>query len=168
MIIHQFYRYVYLYLERDYEKAVDITSSLVEHFPGHPFFMYLHAEVLVKLERYSDYQSIQSNLQKFISDGPLNQRQECQDKFLYIESLRHFQLGSYELAISSASDVIDGYDNEFKWILGYAHFIRGKSLDVLGKREQAVSDYQKAENLLDRYPEQLEAQALISHPFSVE
>ena len=160
--------HAYLYLERDLQRAVGVTSSLATNFPGHPFFMYLHAETLVKLERYTEYQSIQPRLKRFISGGPVNQRQECRDKFNYIEALRHFQLGSYEKAIISASDVIDGYDNEFKWILGYAHFIRGKSLDIIGKREQAVSDYKNAEGYLERYPEQLEALSLIERPFSAE
>lgn len=160
--------HAYLYLEKDYKKALIITSTLVKKFPGHPFFAFLHAETLVKLERYAEYDAIDAHLQSFISHGPPNQRQECKDKLLYIESLRYFQLGSYDLAIKHATDVIEGYENEFKWILGYAHFIRGKSLDVLAKREQAVSDYRKAEGYLDRYPEQLEAQAFIDHPFSVE
>lgn len=160
--------HAYLYLERDFQSAVDVTSSLAKNFPGHPFFMYLHAEALVKLERYVEYQSLLPVLQEFISDGPINQRQECKDKFNYIESLRHFQMGSYDKAVVSASDVIDGYDNEFKWILGYAHFIRGKSFDVLGERERAISDYKNAEGYLDRYPEQLEALNYVTRPFSVE
>ena len=157
--------HIYLYIERDYSRALYTTSSLVKNFPEHPFFSYLHAETLVRLGMYSEFNSIKGRLETFISDGPINQRIECQDKFNYIESLIHFQFNRYKLAAEKSSEVIDGYDNEFKWILGYAYFIRAKSRDALGKRKLAISDYQMAIKYLDRYPEQIEASQYIKNPF---
>ena len=52
------------------------------------------------------------------------------NKYLHLNALRSFQEEKYDLAIKFSSEVIDNYDTEFKWVLGYAHLIRGKSLEL--------------------------------------
>ena len=47
--------YIYLYIERDYVKAYNVSNSLTQSFPGHPFFLYLEAESLIKLKDYEEY-----------------------------------------------------------------------------------------------------------------
>ena len=158
--------YVYLYIERDYEKAIEVSSSIAEQFPGHPFFAYLKAESLVRLERYDEFSSYSSTLEGFYTKGPKNQRIECRDKHLYLKALRAFQEKNYSDAITLSSEVIDGYEVEFKWILGYAHFIRGKSIEIQGDRKRALPDYRKAMECLPRYPEYQEAKELIDTPIS--
>ena len=51
-------------------------------------------------------------------------------------------------------------------ILGYAHFIRGKSIEILGDRNRAISDYKNAVKYLSHYPEYDEAKELIQNPIS--
>ena len=79
-----------------------------------------------------------------------------------------FQEGDYSDAIKHAGDVIDGYETEFKWVLGYAHLIRGKSLEHLGKRRDAIVDYRSASKYLENYPEKEEAKYLIHSPIDEE
>ena len=55
------------------------------------------------------------------------------------------------------------YPIEFKWVLGYAHFIKGKSLELMGEREEAINDYELSLLYLEHYPEYQEAEALISN-----
>jgi tetratricopeptide (TPR) repeat protein len=130
-------------------------------FPGHPFFLYLEAESLIKLREYEKFDQIESVLVEFYKEGPKNQRFECYDKYLYLNALRSFQEKKYDLAIKFSSEVIDNYDTEFKWVLGYAHLIRGKSLELTGNRSIAITDYRYAVRYLDNYPDKDDAQALI-------
>ena len=73
--------YIYLYIERDYTKALEVSSSIANQFPGHPF-------------------------------------------------------------------------------------IRGKSIEILGNRNNAINDYKKAVEYLTQYPEYYEAKELLQTPIS--
>ena len=157
--------YIYLYIERDYSKALEISSSIADNFPGHPFFAYLKAEALVRLERYEQFESYEKTLESFYLLGPENQRVECKAKHLYLKALIAYQQGRYEDAINFCNQVINGYRVEFKWILGYAHLIRGKSAELVSGRSRIVlSDYKEASNHLTHYPEYQEAKHLMRHP----
>jgi len=153
--------YIYLYIERDYEKAYKNSHSLTQSFPGHPFFLYLEAESLIKLKEYRKFDELNSDLVRFYEEGPLNQKLECYDKYLYLNALRSFQEERYELSIKFSTEVIENYDVEFKWVLGYAYLIRGKSLELTGQRSAAIDDYRSAVRYLDNYPDKDDAQRLI-------
>ena len=160
--------YAYLYMERDYQKALQVSSSIADQFPGHPFFAYLKAESLVRLRMYDQFLSYSPALEHFYKTGPQNQRIECEDKHLYLKALVAFQEKKYASAINLCNQVIDGYEVEFKWTLGYAHFIRGKSLELTGHRDSALFDYKKTMEHLEHYPEYQEAKNLLTAPISEE
>ncbi|MAV89060.1 MAG: hypothetical protein CBD21_00745 [bacterium TMED161] len=158
--------YIYLYIEKDYKKALELSSSIANKFPGHPYFAYLKAEALVRLEKYQDFEKYEKDLQYFYLHGPKNQKIECYDKYLYLKALIAFQNDKYSESEKLCSQIIEGYEVEFKWILGFAHFIRGKSIEVLGDRNRAISDYKNAVKYLTQYPEYDEAKELIQSPIS--
>jgi tetratricopeptide (TPR) repeat protein len=160
--------YVYLYMERDYQRALQVSSSIADQFPGHPFFAYLKAESLVRLRMYDQFISYGPALERFYKTGPQNQRTECEDKHLYLKALMAFQEEEYGRVINLSNQVIDGYEVEFKWTLGYAHFIRGKSLELTGHRDSALFDYKKTMEHLEHYPEYQEAKNLLRAPISEE
>ena len=159
--------YIYLYVEKDYHKALKHSHSLSEEFPGHPFFAYLEAESLLRLERYDDFTLMNRRLMRFYENGSKNQRTECYDKYLYLNALRSYQKEEYYSAIEYSTKVINDYNTEFEWILGYAHLIRGKSYEMLSDRAAAVIDYQNAVKYLDNWPDKEEAENLIHTPISV-
>lgn len=158
--------YIYLYIEKDYKKALELSSSIANKFPGHPYFAYLKAEALVRLEKYQDFEKYEKDLQYFYLHGPKNQKIECYDKYLYLKALIAFQNDKYSESEKLCSQIIEGYEVEFKWILGFAHFIRGKSIEILGDRNRAISDYKNAVKYLTQYPEYDEAKELIQSPIS--
>ena len=158
--------YIYLYIEKDYEKSLEHSHSLTERFPGHPFFAYLKAESLVRLKKYDEFKAIDQKLVAFYEQGPKNQRSECYDKYFYLNALYSYQEKEYQLAVKFSSDVIDSYDTEFQWVLGYAHLIRGKSHEMLGDRSLAITDYRDAIKYLDNWPDKDEAQTLMLVPIS--
>ena len=158
--------YIYLYAEKDFSKALKHSSTLSNEFPGHPFFAYLEAESLVRLERYEDFNLKNRKLIRFYQEGPVNQRSECYDKYLYLKALRFYQKENYDRAIIYCNEVISEYDTEFQWILGYVHLIKGKSHEMLGDRSTAIYDYQMAAKYLNNWPDQEYAQELIRRPLS--
>ena len=158
--------YIYLYIERDYKKALEVSSSIANQFQGHPYFAYLRAEALVRLEKYQDFENYEKDLQHFYLHGPKNQKIECYDKYLYLKALIAFQNKKYSESEKLCSQIIEGYEVEFKWILGFAHLIRGKSIEILGDRNRAISDYKNAVKYLSHYPEHDEAKELIQNPIS--
>tara|TARA_Y100001978_G_scaffold31961_1_gene27664 strand:+ start:7253 stop:8386 length:1134 start_codon:yes stop_codon:yes gene_type:complete len=158
--------YIYLYIECDYKKALAVSSSIANQFPGHPYFAFLKAEALVKLEKYQDFENYEKDLQHFYLYGPKNQKIECYDKYLYLKALIAFQNNEYSESEKLCSQIIEGYEVEFKWILGFAHFIRGKSIEILGDRNRAIPDYKNAIKYLTHYPEYDEAKELIQTPIS--
>ena len=158
--------YIYLYIERDYTKALEVSSSIANQFPGHPFFAYLKGEALVRLERYDDFEKFEKELQRFYLYGPKNQKIECYDKYMYLKALIAFQNNKFSESEKLCSQIIESYQLEFKWILGFAHFIRGKSVEILGNRNKAINDYKKAVEYLTQYPEYYEAKELLQTPIS--
>jgi tetratricopeptide (TPR) repeat protein len=156
--------YVYLYIERDYTKALEVSSIIADRFPNHPFFAYLKAEALVRLKRYDEFYSYESDLETFYLQGPENQKIECKTKHLYLKALLAYQEGRYADAVKLCDQVIQDYQVEFKWILGYAHLIRGKSIELISGRSPIVLiDYQEASIHLTHYPEYDEAKYLMKH-----
>ena len=107
-----------------------------------------------------------TTLQLFYNTGPKNQRLECYNKYLYLGALRAYQKKSFDYSIHLTTEIIHDYDLEFNWVLGYAHFIRGKSLEMVGRRSDAIHDYKNAVKYLENYPEQKEAGLLIFNPIS--
>jgi len=157
--------YAYLYLEKNYDEALKWVEPLVLQFPGHPFFAFLKGEALAKSGRWHELEAIMPTLEKFTETELFLPRNECQIKLTYIRALKAFDQGQYADVISMTGWIIDNYYMEFDWLLGFAHILRGKSYDILGKRKLALEDYRITAQLENRYPEVNEARALLKEPY---
>ncbi|HSR53650.1 MAG TPA: M1 family aminopeptidase [Acidobacteriota bacterium] len=88
-------------------------------------------------------------------------------------SLVHYRLGevyfrqqSYNLAANSFRDALNG-DLQPDWVETWTHIYLGKIFDVLGQRQRALAEYQKAVNSgVDYNGAQAEAQKYIKSPYS--
>ena len=54
---------------------------------------------------------------------------------------------------------------EFDWLLYFCYLLRGKSNDILNKRQLAIADYKKVLNIGSHYPEYKEAKLLLNVPY---
>ena len=153
--------YAYLHVERDYIKAEEVISPLVENFPGHPYFSFLKGELLAKSEKWEELDDFMPKLEAFTISGPFLQQNECQLKLAYIHALKAFHHGNYSLSIEKCDWIISNYHMEFDWLKGFAHLLRGQSYDILDKRYLAVDDYKKVLKMDDYYPEVEEARKKI-------
>lgn len=88
-------------------------------------------------------------------------------------SLAHFRLGetffqqhSYSNAANSMKDCLNG-DLKPEWVETWAHIYLGKVYDILGSRQRAKAEYQKAKNSkIDYNGAQAEAQKYLDEPYT--
>ena len=149
--------YAYLHIERDYLKAEEVISPLVDQFPGHPYFAFLKGESLAKTKKWEALDELLPELREFASKGPFLQQNECQLKLAYVEGLKSYHRKDYSTAISKCNWILKNYHMEFDWLKGFAYFLRAQSFEDLGKMELAVKDYREVIKMDSYYPEVGEA-----------
>ena len=153
--------YIYLYLERDYHNALRTITPLVEQFPGHPFFAFLKAETLAKLNRWEELELMWPTLEQFTRKGNYLQKNECKLKLKYIESIHLFNSNKNKEVIEKTDWIINNYHMEFDWLLGLTYMIRGKTYDKLGMTDLAKKEYKMIIKLNNYFPEVEEAKKII-------
>ena len=157
--------YIFLYFEKDYEKSLEMISPLVNEFPRHPFFHFLKAESLGRMGRWSKVKDMRPKLEKFTMEGPFLLRNECELKLKHLDALFYFQNSDYKKVIEISNWIIDNYEMEFDWLLGFAYLLRGKSFDLLDQRGKALDDYRRVVSLDNKFPQINEAKILLISPF---
>ena len=66
------------------------------------------------------------------------------------------------------SCIQSNYDIEFVCLKRFANLLKGKSYDLLGKRDLAIQDYKEVLKMDDYYPEVEDARILLKKPFIVK
>jgi len=160
--------YAYLHIERDYLKAEEVISPLVDQFPGHPYFAFLKGEFLAKTKKWEALDELLPELREFASKGPFLQQNECQLKLAYVEGLKSYHRKDYSTAISKCNWILTNYHMEFDWLKGFAYFLRAQSFGDLGQMELAVKDYKEVLKMDSYYPEVGEARENIDRIASKE
>ena len=153
--------YVYLHIERDFTKAEQIITPLVEQFPGHPYFAFLRGELLAKTKKWDELDELMPKLREFASKGPFLQQNECQLKLAYIEGVTAYYKKDYTNAISKFNWILSNYHMEFDWLKGFTYFLRGQTHEEIGEFELAIADYKDVLKMDSYYPEVNKAQERI-------
>jgi tetratricopeptide (TPR) repeat protein len=157
-----------LHIERDYLKAEEVISPLVDQFPGHPYFAFLKGEFLAKTNQWEALDELLPELREFASKGPFLQQNECQLKLAYVEGLESYHKKDYSTAISKCNWILTNYHMELDWLKGFAYFLRAQSFGDLGQMELAVKDYKEVLKMDSYYPEVEEARENIERIASKE
>ena len=160
--------YAYLHIERDYLKAEEVISPLVDQFPGHTYFAFLKGEFLAKTNQWEALDELLPELREFASKGPFLQQNECQLKLAYVEGLKSYYKKDYSTAISKCNWILTNYHMEFDWLKGFAYFLRAQSFGDLGQMELAFNDYNEVLKMDSYYPEVGEARENIERIASKE
>ena len=153
--------YAYLHIERDFNKAEQIITPLVEQFPGHPYFAFLRGELLAKTKKWDELDELMPKLREFASKGSFLQQNECQLKLAYIEGVTAYYKKDYTNAISKFNWILSNYHMEFDWLKGFTHFLRGQTHEEIGEFEWAIADYKDVLKMDSYYPEVDKAQERI-------
>lgn len=153
--------YAYLHIERDFTKAEQIITPLVEQFPGHPYFAFLRGELLAKTQKWDELDELMPKLREFASKGSFLQQNECQLKLAYIEGVTAYYKKDYTNAISKFNWILSNYHMEFDWLKGFTHFLRGQTHEEIGEFGLAIADYEEVLKMDSYYLEVEEAQERI-------
>ena len=145
--------YIYLYMDKNYDKALTKISPLVDKFPNHPFFPFIEAECLIKLGRYDDFNKKVKNLNRFLKVESNIVADECQAKLNYLFGLKLYYDNKYNESIIYFDKVINNYNLEFNWLLGLSYYY--KSLNNLKNKDldSAKSDLKSVIAIDFKFPE---------------
>lgn len=135
--------YSYLYFENELLKASTLSKQMYEQFPGHPYFIYLYAESLIRLNRITQFETLILKLKNKKDNYPKIQERECSNKFNYLMALYYFRKNDYTNSLIYCNEVTDNYFMEMDWLLGYNFLLMGKIFDLNSDRENAIIYYEK-------------------------
>jgi len=138
--------YSYLYFDNDLMKAYKLSKNMYLKFPGHPYFIYLYAECLVRLQKFTEFNLILSEINKKPAQYPKIQKNECELKLNYVLALKYYIQKEYEKSENHCRWMINNYNMEMDWLLGYVWLLMGKINDLNDKREIALEYYKKVKN----------------------
>ncbi|UCD37311.1 MAG: hypothetical protein JSW54_10820 [Fidelibacterota bacterium] len=138
---------IYLYIENEPELAYRYTDLLIQHYPANYYFNFLMGEELVRSRRLPEARAFMPRLEALFMQSHPNQRLEWALKYASLEAALAFEEGELDTSMERCQWVIDNYDMEFDWHLGFAHYIRGQILESRGNLTKAREDYRFVANL---------------------
>ena len=155
-------------MEHDYDLALEKIKPLVDKFPNHPFFPFVEAECLIRLERLDEYSEKYSNLMSFSNNRPEVIKNECLSKMNYLNALKSYTINDYKESVRYNTLVINDYNMEFNWLLAMSYYNRALSYIGLGEVQNAKKDLKKVISIDFKFPERQQAKKILSHLSNVK
>ena len=134
--------------ERQPERALEMISYLANKYPRNYLLGIERAGMLFRMNRVADGNQAFSDLLK---DTRIAQA---------ASDAVNYQWGEALMAKGSHAEAVDRYNEVVKWpkadasLVSLAHLHAGQALDCLGKRDQAIAEYQlvlKRDNVFDSH-----------------
>lgn len=132
---------IYLYIENDPQSATEYTERLISRYPQNYYFNFLNAEMLIGVGRIDEVREAIPHLTEMFATTHPNQQLEWALKLASLEASLAFAEGHYVKAMQRCNWIIDNYDMEFDWHLGFAYNIRGRIYEKKGEIAQARADF---------------------------
>jgi tetratricopeptide (TPR) repeat protein len=155
---------IYTNNEKDPATALALLSDGRKAFPDSPFFQFV--ELLV-LEEARDWNALETGAQDFlmrIKNGSPHYGPTLEHRGLF--ALANSYLGKRETdkALSLYNRIIKDFPYEDRWI-SMSYLNRGKTYDLMGRREEALADYRVVLKRRDVWQLHDKAKALTRRPF---
>lgn len=155
---------IYANNEKDPTTALALLREGRKGFPDSPFF---HFVELLLLGDAHEWDTLESEAQDFlarIKSGHPNYGPRFEHRGLY--ALANSYLGRKETdrALALYTRVLEDFPFEDRWI-SLSYLNRGKTYDLLGRREEALADYRMVLHRRDVWELHDQAKALIQRPF---
>ncbi|MEE9162814.1 MAG: hypothetical protein V3U35_07565 [Candidatus Neomarinimicrobiota bacterium] len=152
---------LYLYIENEPEEAYGYARMLLEHYPGNYYFNFLLGEAMVRSGRLGEARAFMPALKTLFGQSHPNQRLEWELKYASLEADLAFRAGDWDTALERCRWVIEHYDMEFDWHLGFAHYLQGQIEERRGETDSAREDYRAVAALANRTYVVAEARAAL-------
>lgn len=153
---------VQLYIENEPGLAYHYADLLTRHYPGNYYFNFLKGEALVRTGRLAEARTFLPELEALFMQSHPSQRLEWSLKFAHLEAALAYEEGDWALALERSQWVIDHYDMEFDWHLGFAYHLRGRIRERQADLAGARKDYRSVVKLDNKTYVVAEAQAALA------
>ncbi|MFB0515178.1 MAG: hypothetical protein ACETWG_01065 [Candidatus Neomarinimicrobiota bacterium] len=141
---------IYLYIENDPELAYRYSELLMQHYPDNYYFNSLMGEALVRTGRLAEARAFMPPSKARIMRSHPHQRHEWLLKYAFLEAAVAFEQGDLETALERCEWVINNYEMEFDWHLGFAHYMRAQIREARGDYAGSRKDYRAVVGLDNR------------------
>ncbi|MBV9080889.1 MAG: DUF3808 domain-containing protein [Elusimicrobia bacterium] len=154
---------IYSALENKPERALGILADLRKQYPTSPF---IHMLTIVALYNHRTPAELEAEAKEFhnrVENGTY--RKDFMTQADFSVGLVSFKKKDWKTALDRFTEAINAgtvKDPFFTW----AHLYRGYCLDVLGRREEAVKEYNTVLGQLKRWGAQDNAAARLKKPFT--
>jgi tetratricopeptide (TPR) repeat protein len=144
---------IYLIDMHDDARALTVIQQLRRDFPGSPYFIFLEAMLRHRLGDWDGSLTLGRELHKIIAADPKAFRHKWLTLACGLSGADCLEKKDMERTLAWLDHALDATSKEpadgkkpdtFKTLL---RLLRGQALDVLGRRDEAVKEYQKAEFL---------------------
>ena len=139
---------IYLIDLHDDARALPLIEGLRKDFPGSPYFIFLEALVRHRLGDWDGSLAVGRELHKIVAADPKAFRHKWLTLVCGLSGSDCLAKAEMERTLTWLDHALETTAKEkpgtFRSLL---HLLRGVTLDVLGRRDEAVKDYQRAEFL---------------------
>lgn len=142
--------YIYLWIEQDFDKALDISQRLVQRLPTSIYNQHLLSESLIQHNRLEEAKKNIQLTYEMAENIPFLSKKSWLPTLNYQEALLAFYSEDYNKAIRLVTLSIEEFSAELDTPLGFGYLLRGMINDIHGDRAAAVRDY-RATIGLDNY-----------------
>lgn len=139
---------IYLIDFKDYPRALDLLQGLRKDFPGSPYFLFLEANARHRLGDRDGALALGRELVKHVAADPKAFRRKWLTLVCGLSGADCLAREDVELTLGWIDHAIEsdaqGKPGAFRTFL---HLMRGLTLDLLGRRDEAVKEFQRTEFL---------------------
>lgn len=157
--------FIYLWIDDDYESAVDLSDRMRGVSPGSIYNQHLYTESLIRVGRLQEAENNLSLTFKMAEGLPPVSRRGWVSTLMYQKALLEFYLGQYDRSLAFVTESIESFDTELDTPLGFGYLLRGNIYDLIGERKLAVSDYWNAVDLSNYSSAMKHAREYIRTPY---
>lgn len=157
--------FIYLWMDSDFKKALEISQLLVDKIPESIYNQHLFTESLIRNNKLN---FAKTNLKKtyiMAENIPPLSKKSWIPTLNYQQALLAFYMQDFDRAMSFSTMSIEHFNAELDTPLGFSYLLRGMIYDLMGDRKNAVSDYRSVINLDNHTAAIIDARQYLNRPY---
>ncbi|MBW2116944.1 MAG: tetratricopeptide repeat protein [Deltaproteobacteria bacterium] len=161
MLLH-----IYLFVEQDFSKALDLAESLSKKYDMNPRFYSLKGVCYIRMKMVIRYRDTVYGLrQRSLRASSLDVASKWHRRALYLETVYDLYHGRYSEARSKLQEILNRADSENDpAMIAFPLVKMGMSYDLEGDREEAEKYYRRVMNMANGSGAQFLAKKMLAAP----
>ncbi|MFH1953404.1 MAG: hypothetical protein ABIL06_17525 [Pseudomonadota bacterium] len=161
MLLH-----IYLFIEQDFKKALDLSGELARSYPENPRFKGLEGVSYIRLKAGPQYRKVVNELRQRGAEAPKRETADMWERqALYLESIYNLFQGRYPEARAILKKILEHPDPENDpTMIAWPLIKTGMSYDLEENRDEAKKYYNQVLNMENGSGAQFLATKLLESP----